>query len=41
LEALLLDGLTSGEDIALTPGFWRELKADAAQILTKRKATKK
>ncbi len=41
LEALLLDGLTSGEDIALTPEFWRELKADAAQILAKRKATKK
>lgn len=41
LEALLLDGLTSGEDMALTPEFWRELKADAAQILAKRKATKK
>jgi antitoxin ParD1/3/4 len=41
LEVLLLDGLTKGEDIALTPEFWRELKADAAQILAKRKATKK
>jgi antitoxin ParD1/3/4 len=41
LEALLLEGLTSGEDIALTPEFWRELKADAAQILAKRKAPQK
>lgn len=41
LEALLLDGLTTGEDMALTPEFWRELKADAATILAKRKATKK
>jgi len=41
LEALLLDGLTHGDDIALTPEFWRELKADAAKILVKQKATKK
>jgi antitoxin ParD1/3/4 len=40
LEALLLDGLTTGEDMALTPEFWRELKADAAKILDKRKAAK-
>jgi len=35
LEALLLGGLA--EDIALTPDFWRELKADAAKILVKQK----
>lgn len=32
LQTLLLEGLTSGEDIPLTQNFWRELKADAAQI---------
>jgi antitoxin ParD1/3/4 len=41
LEKLLLEGLASGEDIALTPNFWRELKADAAQILAKKKTTRK
>jgi len=38
---LLLEGLTKGEDIALTPEFWRELKADAAQILAKRNGANK
>lgn len=38
LETLLLEGLTSGKDITLTQDFWRELKADAAQILAKKKA---
>ncbi len=33
LEALLLEGLASGEGIPLTDDFWRELKADAAHIL--------
>jgi len=42
LEELLLEGLVSGEDIALTPAFWRELKADAARILAaKKKSTRK
>jgi antitoxin ParD1/3/4 len=41
LQALLLEGLAGGEDITLTPGFWREIKTDAAQILAKHKATKK
>ena len=41
LESLLLDGLTSGKEIALTPEFWRELKADAAQILARQKPTRK
>ncbi len=37
LASLLLEGLADTEDIALTAGFWRELKADAAQILAKHK----
>jgi len=41
LVSLLIEGLSSGEDIPMTPDFWRELNADAAQILAKRKATKK
>jgi len=38
LETLLLEGLATGEDVALTPEFWKELKADAAKILSKKKA---
>ena len=30
LEALLIDGLTKGEDIPLSPDFWSELTQDAA-----------
>jgi antitoxin ParD1/3/4 len=37
LEALLIDGLTKGEDIPLSPDFWSELKQDAAKILAGRK----
>jgi antitoxin ParD1/3/4 len=37
LEALLIEGLTAGEDIPLSPEFWSELKQDAAKILTRRK----
>jgi antitoxin ParD1/3/4 len=37
LEALLIEGLTSGEDIPLSPEFWSELKQDAATILARRK----
>ncbi|MGD0796855.1 MAG: type II toxin-antitoxin system ParD family antitoxin [Acidobacteriaceae bacterium] len=40
LETLLLEGLAVGEDIALTPAFWKELKADAAKILAKKKAAR-
>jgi antitoxin ParD1/3/4 len=35
LEALLLEGLESGEDIVVTPGFWEDLKAEAASLLKK------
>lgn len=35
LEALLIDGLTKGKGIPISPAFWRELKKDAAEILAK------
>jgi antitoxin ParD1/3/4 len=35
LEALLLEGLESGEDIKVTPQFWSDLKAEAAALLKK------
>ena len=41
LEALLVEGLISGDDIPLTKEFWRELKAEAAQLAHKHKARKK
>jgi antitoxin ParD1/3/4 len=37
LEALLIEGLSKGEDIPLSPDFWNELKQDAAKILARRK----
>jgi antitoxin ParD1/3/4 len=37
LEALLIEGLSKGEDIPLSPEFWSELKQDAAKILAKSK----
>jgi antitoxin ParD1/3/4 len=37
LEALLIEGLSKGEDIPLSPDFWSELKQDAAKILARRK----
>lgn len=37
LEALLIEGLTTGEDIPLSPDFWSELKQDAAKILARRR----
>jgi antitoxin ParD1/3/4 len=41
LEALLLEGLASGKDAALTKDFWRELKVDAVRILARKKASRK
>jgi len=35
LEALLLAGLESGEDLTVTPQFWQELKVEAATLLKK------
>jgi antitoxin ParD1/3/4 len=33
LEALLLEGLASGEGSEVTPEFWADLKKEAAQLL--------
>jgi Predicted transcriptional regulators containing the CopG/Arc/MetJ DNA-binding domain len=41
LEALLLEGLAGGRDIAVTDGFWKELKSDAGRILAKQKKARK
>jgi|SRR6185312_3940272 len=41
LEALLLEGLAGGRDVAVTDGFWKELKADAGRILAKHKKSRK
>jgi antitoxin ParD1/3/4 len=41
-EALLLEGLaTGGKDMALTQGFWKDLKADAMDIAKKHRGRKK
>jgi hypothetical protein len=32
LEELLLEGLASGEEIPMTPEFWKALKAEARVI---------
>ncbi len=37
LQALLLEGLASGEAIPATPRFWNELRSDAAALLAKQK----
>ncbi len=41
LEALLIEGLTSGKDIPLSKEFWSELKAEAGALARKHKARKK
>jgi antitoxin ParD1/3/4 len=41
LGSLLVEGLASGEDIPLSKEFWRELKADAAELARKHKSRKK
>ena len=37
LETLLLEGLSSGERIAVSPKFWSDLRKDAATILSRHK----
>ena len=37
LEAMLVEGLTRGKDIPVTPEFWSELRRDAATILARHK----
>jgi antitoxin ParD1/3/4 len=41
LQALLLEGLSSGGGEAVTEEFWSELKAEAAELLAKGKASRK
>lgn len=41
LEALLVEGLTKGKEIPVSPEFWSELKKDAAKILSKHKQSSK
>ena len=41
LEVLLVEGLAGGDDLPLTPQFWKELKTEARQIAIKHKAGKK
>jgi antitoxin ParD1/3/4 len=41
LEALLVEGLASGDEIPLTKEFWQELKNEAAEIAHKHRARTK
>ncbi len=41
LEALLLEGLANGENIPLTPEFWKDLKAEARGVAAKHKVRKR
>jgi antitoxin ParD1/3/4 len=41
LEMLLLAGLASGDAGSVTPKFWRELKAEAAEISARHQAKKR
>ncbi len=41
LESLLVEGLTSGNEMPLTREFWKELKIEAAGIARKHRARKK
>ena len=41
LESLLLEGLASGQDRPHNLEFWREIKAEVAQILARKKQTRK
>jgi antitoxin ParD1/3/4 len=40
LEELLLEGLNKGEDIPLDKTFWKELRAEAAEMIVERKQRK-
>jgi antitoxin ParD1/3/4 len=41
LEALLIEGLTTGKDAPLSPEFWSELRKDAAKIVARHKKARK
>jgi antitoxin ParD1/3/4 len=39
-EALLLEGLESGEDTPLTPVFWEQIRSEARQFIASRRQHK-
>jgi antitoxin ParD1/3/4 len=41
LEKLLLDGLNSGGETAVSPEFWQDLRRDAATMLARRSQPRK
>ncbi len=41
LEEMLLEGLNSGEDIPLDDRFWKELRAEALEMIEKRRKQKR
>jgi antitoxin ParD1/3/4 len=41
LEALLIEGLTSGKDIPLNEEFWSTLKTEARRLVERQKVRKK
>ncbi len=41
LESLLIEGLSEGKDIRVSPQFWSELRRDAAKVLAKQKQPQK
>jgi len=41
LEALLAEGLASGDELPLTQDFWKDLKREAAGIARKHRRRKK
>ena len=41
LEFLLVEGLTSGEELPLAQEFWTELRRDAAKVLARQKQSGK
>ena len=41
LEALLIEGLSGGGDVAMTREFWKDLKAEARGIAQKHKTRKR
>lgn len=38
LQELLLEGLASGQEIPVTPDFWRQVRSDAAKIAAAQKS---
>jgi antitoxin ParD1/3/4 len=41
IEELLLEGLTTGEDIPLDKKFWKDLRAEAGEMIEARKKRKR